>query len=759
MGRIRNCFEENSGKFVKLLTGKLNHIVFMLRKRGAITEDQKQCVNECNESLSLYTRIEALFWYIEINKSTDVFIDVLNITEISEIAMIVRYGICHCGALSYDFSLVAAKYYLKTELRDCVFEIGSKVVLSCEVSCERAVYWFKNGIEISPNTKYELKNKGLVRQLIIRKAQEEDAGDYLCKCCYEKSECTLTVAARFIFTSELIDCVFEIGSDVVLSCKGSDDRDVKWSKSGIEIASNTKYKLKNKGLVHQLIIINAQGEDAGDYLCKCCYETSCCTLKVIKVIEGLKDLEVKNGERLHLTCKLNADVNIKWDRNGQELSGDDQIDFYEAVEENSFKYTLTIKNMKEGNSGVYSCFYQNWRISCDVKVTEKTIEQIINVGPMEIFYEVNDTKRKLEEKQQEIELKQIHFLEMETDMITKEQEMSAKEFVIEKDKLREIEKEKRLLRQKNEELKRELEKSQKNVHMMGTELEILKEEKEKLEDRVAVLEEYIHATNEDHKRTLKEIKQLIQDIKTSGIHALNSFIMGRIQDCFKENSDVIVELLSKNLNQIVFKLHRKNIISDSEKLGVECSLSPYLGIRDLFYYIEVNDKSEEFIEVLNQTENSGIAHLVRLSANYYFTSELKNSEFAIGTDVVLSCEISNDRSVQWFKNGIELSTGSKYTLKNDVLVHQLIIFNAQEEDAGDYLCECCYAKTKCRLKAGLQVIKALRDLELVKGETLHLSCKLNRDLNVKWLKMAKKFYATNKQIARKLLRKICSSTH
>ncbi|CAC5378833.1 OBSCN [Mytilus coruscus] len=213
--------------------------------------------------------------------------------------------------------------------------------------------------------------------------------------------------------------------------------------------------------------------------------------------------------------------------------------------------------------------------------------------------------------------------------------------------------------------------------------------------------------------------------------------MGRIQDCFKENSDVIVELLSKHLNQIVFKLHRRNIITDSEKLGVECSLSPYLGIRDLFYYIEVNNKSEEFIEVLNQTDNGGIAHLVRLSANYYFTSELKNSEFAIGTDVVLSCEISNDRSVQWFKNGIELSTGSKYTLKNDVLVHQLIILNAQEEDAGDYLCECCYAKTKCRLKAGLQVIKALRDLELVKGETLHLSCKLNRDLNVKWLKNGK----------------------
>ncbi|XP_076107843.1 uncharacterized protein LOC143076092 isoform X1 [Mytilus galloprovincialis] len=210
--------------------------------------------------------------------------------------------------------------------------------------------------------------------------------------------------------------------------------------------------------------------------------------------------------------------------------------------------------------------------------------------------------------------------------------------------------------------------------------------------------------------------------------------MGRIQDCFKENRDVIVELLSKNLNQIVFRLHKRNVITDSEKLGVECSLSPALGIRDLFYYIEVNDKSEDFIDVLNQTENGGIAHLVRLSANYYFTSELKNSEFAIGTDVVLSCEISNDRTVQWFKNGIELTTCSKYNITKDFLVHQLIILNAQEEDAGDYLCECCYAKTRCRLKAGLQVIKALRDVELVKGETLHLSCKLNRDLNIKWLK-------------------------
>lgn len=87
----------------------------------------------------------------------------------------------------------------------------------------------------------------------------------------------------------------------------------------------------------------------------------------IKVIESLKSLEVVNGENLQLTCKLNANVKVKWSRNGQELSTDIHT-ANETTEENFFRYTLTIKNVKEEYSGEYSCLYENSKTSCNVVV-------------------------------------------------------------------------------------------------------------------------------------------------------------------------------------------------------------------------------------------------------------------------------------------------------------------------------------------------------------------------------------------------------
>lgn len=61
-------------------------------------------------------------------------------------------------------------------------------------------------------------------------------------------------------------------------------------------------------------------------------------------------------------------MNVKWSRNGKELSRDNQTDFDKTAVENLIKYTLTIKNVEEENSGDYSCFYENLMISCRVIV-------------------------------------------------------------------------------------------------------------------------------------------------------------------------------------------------------------------------------------------------------------------------------------------------------------------------------------------------------------------------------------------------------
>lgn len=87
--------------------------------------------------------------------------------------------------------------------------------------------------------------------------------------------------------------------------------------------------------------------------------------------------------------------------------------------------------------------------------------------------------------------------------------------------------------------------------------------------------------------------------------------MGKIQNYFIENSDQCVNSLSKNLNHIVYMLNNRGAITEEQKSSIHESPSPYSRIKNLFKYIEINDELEVFINVLNKTENSGIAHFVR----------------------------------------------------------------------------------------------------------------------------------------------------
>lgn len=87
--------------------------------------------------------------------------------------------------------------------------------------------------------------------------------------------------------------------------------------------------------------------------------------------------------------------------------------------------------------------------------------------------------------------------------------------------------------------------------------------------------------------------------------------MGKIQNCFIENSDQFVDSLSKNLNHIVYMLNNRGAITEKQKLSIHESPSPYSRIKKVFEYIEINGELEVFINVLDKTENSGIAHYVR----------------------------------------------------------------------------------------------------------------------------------------------------
>lgn len=82
--------------------------------------------------------------------------------------------------------------------------------------------------------------------------------------------------------------------------------------------------------------------------------------------------------------------------------------------------------------------------------------------------------------------------------------------------------------------------------------------------------------------------------------------MGRILNCFVENSEEFIELLSKNLNHIVFMLRKRGATTTDQDVSVQRGPSDYIKIENLFTCIEVNEVEKTFMQVLNQTHNGGI---------------------------------------------------------------------------------------------------------------------------------------------------------
>ena len=88
-----------------------------------------------------------------------------------------------------------------------------------------------------------------------------------------------------------------------------------------------------------------------------------------------------------------------------------------------------------------------------------------------------------------------------------------------------------------------------------------------------------------------------------------------------------------------------------------------------------------------------------LVADCSFTEDLENINVAdIGSDVTLSCRLSEEYAVRWYKDQIEISMNNKFKFKDERWKHQLIIAGIQEKDSGAYSCECGPTKTTCVLE-------------------------------------------------------------
>ncbi|XP_019147920.1 myosin-binding protein C, slow-type isoform X5 [Corvus cornix cornix] len=133
--------------------------------------------------------------------------------------------------------------------------------------------------------------------------------------------------------------------------------ELKWYKNGQEIRPSAKYIFEHKGNQRILFINNCTMTDDARYYVTAGDEKCSTELFVrdppILVTKGLEDTSTYVGERVELSCEVSEDdANVKWFRNGVELSNDPKSRYRIKVE--GKKHTLIIEEAAKNDTATYS---------------------------------------------------------------------------------------------------------------------------------------------------------------------------------------------------------------------------------------------------------------------------------------------------------------------------------------------------------------------------------------------------------------------
>ncbi|XP_010188966.1 PREDICTED: obscurin-like, partial [Mesitornis unicolor] len=234
---------------------------------------------------------------------------------------------CEAGAAKSSAVITVKEMpvLFKQELQNEEAKEGKQVRLTCELSKPGApVKWMKGNTVLYASEKYELKQHGTVAELIIRDVKSIDSGDYTCTAGEMKTTAQVKVnAVPVLFKQALENTEMEAGKSVSLRCELTKaDTTVVWKKGEATLQASAKYEMKQKGTVAELVIHNAEPEDAGRYTCDTGDQQTTAQVQIHAVsaliTKELKSVEAVEGGTATLRCQLSKEVTVEW-RKGHVL--------------------------------------------------------------------------------------------------------------------------------------------------------------------------------------------------------------------------------------------------------------------------------------------------------------------------------------------------------------------------------------------------------------------------------------------------------
>uniref|UniRef100_A0A8C1K756 Obscurin, cytoskeletal calmodulin and titin-interacting RhoGEF b n=1 Tax=Cyprinus carpio TaxID=7962 RepID=A0A8C1K756_CYPCA len=268
-------------------------------------------------------------------------------------------------------------------------ESNEKVVLKTEVMSENcSVKWFRDGIELKDGSKYEMKQEGRSRVLIVKSSESKDSGTYFCQTADDKVEFKVQVKApRLVrFTTKLNNVVANEGKDAIFKCSVTPaDVSVRWLRNDIPITASPKFKIAHGGSSHSLTITAVTQEDAGEISIDAEGKVCKATLQVqqlpITFKKKLADMTVTEQDTVRLEVELSKpSKDVKWMKNGVVLQQGENME----IHVDGAKQALVLKSVAYADRGYYSCETLDDKTQAKLTVEIKKIQIVKGLKEMKV---------------------------------------------------------------------------------------------------------------------------------------------------------------------------------------------------------------------------------------------------------------------------------------------------------------------------------------------------------------------------------------
>ncbi|XP_029444171.1 obscurin isoform X11 [Rhinatrema bivittatum] len=655
------------------------------------------------------------------------------------------------------------------ELENKTVSTGESLTLNCEISKpDSTVKWYKDGKAIRKSQSYEIHQEGTQALLTIHNATAKDSGEYTCETEGSKTKASLQVQEMANwFTKELSDMKGEEKGTAVFACETvRPAASVIWRKGMVDLKTSKKHELSQKGTDLKLTVNELETNDSDTYTCDIGDAQSRAKLFVqghkILIIEDLEDIDVFEGESATFRCRISPAEysNIHWFLDKTPLHTNE---LNEIQSHQDGYHRLTLKQLTVKDSGIVTFEAGDKKSSVNLLVKEKpsvitkglTDTQVAEGEFLVLHCETSkpDSPVKWYKDGEPLQLScrcQISQCGMEASLVIQsagEKDsgrymcttgtsnssavITVKALPISfKEELQDAE----ATEGETAALCCELARPDASVEWRREDKLLHPSSKHEMKQKGAVAELLIHQLEQEDAGSYA---CCTRDHKTAATLTVNVlpvlFKRGLRSEEVKEGSKVRLHCELSKADASVTWRKGDLILQSSDKY----ELKQHGTLVELFVQaVKPEDAGDYTCDTGNQKST---AHVKVIALPVRIKQDLKNAEAEEGSLVSLCCEISKpDAQVMWKKGVSTLQPSTKYEIRQQGCIAELLIHNVEPEDSGNYICDTGDQQSTARVKVNaLPTLfkEELKNEEAPEGGTVTLHCELTKAAaSVEWKK-------------------------